>query len=167
MTWHATVKRKYMQASALMEKKVWLLDQIQEGKGKPNSHRTGMAFPRCGSSCAHQGPASDWRPCCTLSTGMVFPVYNDNREWKWVNTEHKSLSEWNSMLDGASFIFPLRDCSQWKQQQVGLKMIKWKLGKLWLDSFHFSTHLWINFLFQSFQPSNCKGLFFIMQKVQK
>lgn len=47
------------------------------------------------------------------------------------------------------------------------QMIKWKLGKLWPDSFHFSTHLWINYLFQSFKPSHLGSLLFVTWKAQK
>lgn len=44
-------------------------------------------------------------------------------EWKWANAEPRSLKEWNSMLDGASFIFSLRDYSQWKQQKTTFKWL--------------------------------------------
>lgn len=94
-----------------------------KGKEARNSHHTGRASPRCGSSCAHPGLASDWKPCYTPSTGTAFPAGNDNSEWKWVNTEPRSLKEWNSMLDGASFIFSPRDYSQRKQQKTTLKWL--------------------------------------------
>lgn len=97
-----------------------------KGKEKRNSHHTGRASPRCGSSCARPGLASDWKPCYTPSTGTAFPARNDNSEWKWVNTEPRPL-EWNSMLDGASFIFSPRYYSQWKQQKI---TFKW-LGESW------------------------------------
>lgn len=54
-----------------------------------------------------------------------------------------------------------------KTTENDFQMIKWKLGKLWPDSFHFSTHLWINYLFQSFKPSHLGSLFFVTWKVQK
>lgn len=54
-----------------------------------------------------------------------------------------------------------------KTTENDFQMIKWKLGKLWPDSFHFNTHLWINYLFQSFKPSHFGSLFFVIRKVQK
>lgn len=88
-----------------------------------HSHHTGRASPRCGSSCAHPGPASDWKPCYTPSTGTASPAGNDNSEWKWGNAEPDSLKDWNSMLDGASFIFSPRYYSQWKQQKTTFKWL--------------------------------------------
>lgn len=94
-----------------------------KGKEERNSHHTGRASPRCGSSCARPGLASDWKPCYTRSTGTASPARNDNSEWKWANTEPRSLQEWNSMLHGASFIFSPRYYSQWKQQKTTFKWL--------------------------------------------
>lgn len=72
-------------------------------KDESNSHHTERAFLRCESSCARRGLVSDWRPCYTLNTGMVFPVTQwQEREQKWVSAEHKLLMEHNSALDGGS-----------------------------------------------------------------
>lgn len=94
-----------------------------KAKEERNSHHTGRASPRCGSSCARPGRASDWKPCYTPSTGTAFPAGHDNSQWKWVNTEPRSLKDWNSMLDGASFIFSPRYYSRWKQQKTTFKWL--------------------------------------------
>lgn len=129
-----------------------------------------MASLRCGFSCAHLGLAFDWKPCYTQNIGMAFPVWNDNSKWKWVKvSQHRAqvIKGVEFHAGWCKFYILSTGLQSVKTTRNDFQMTEWKLGKLWPDSFHFNTHLWINYLFQSFKSSHFGSLFFITWKVQK